>query len=208
MLIEIFIAYTIPLIVSLFLKDITQSWKWLFLPWVWIFAPLFIVLCRQIDIRTIGIQVCTWKKSLFSLLAVNILVFPLFISAFYVFASIKGLPDIALDLPSSFAGMALFHLLYVSIPEEFFFRGYFQKRIHDMLQKHSGDMKAYVPVLLSALLFSFSHFVLSPGVLALLTFFPALVFGYLRKYTGSLIAPVIFHWECNMLWITLFVSHT
>ena len=208
MLIEIFIAYTIPLIVSLFLKDITQSWKWLFLPWVWVFAPLFIILCRKIDIRTMGIHVSTWKKSLFSLLAANILVFPVFTSAFYVFASIKGLPHIALDLPSGFAGTVAFHLLYVAIPEEFFFRGYLQGRVHDALREHSGNVKAYIPLFLSALLFSFSHFVLSPGVFALLTFFPALVFGYLRKYTGSLIAPVIFHWECNMLWITLFVSHT
>ena len=55
----------------------------------------------------------------------------------------------------------------------------------------------------SAILFALHHFVISPIPQVLLVFFPALLVGWLRDATGSLLVPEPFHAACNVFAVPL-----
>jgi hypothetical protein len=86
----------------------------------------------------------------------------------------------------------LFQLLGVSLPEEFFFRGF--------LQDSTG--RNFRAVLLVSLLFAVAHV---PKVLffgdwmSLLTFFPSLVMGWLYMKTNNILPGAIFHLLANLI---------
>lgn len=93
------------------------------------------------------------------------------------------------------------HLVLVAIPEEVFFRGYLQERIGNNLRG----------VLFVSLLFSVAHLVtrcLGGGcsgmgyLLALLTFFPSIVMGYMYVISGTLWANITFHFLANVVYVS------
>ncbi len=92
------------------------------------------------------------------------------------------------------------HLILVALPEEIFFRGYLE-----------GELtKVFVPkaklwgapfgwgVILSALIFAFSHSLIQFQWWHFSIFFPALLFSWLRQKTGSVWVAVLFHAVCNV----------
>jgi len=85
----------------------------------------------------------------------------------------------------------LFQLLGVSLPEEFFFRGFLQDSI-------GRDFRT---VLLVSLLFTVAHVpkaLLLGDWMSLLTFFPSLVMGWLYMKTNNILPGTIFHFLANM----------
>ena len=101
----------------------------------------------------------------------------------------------------------LFHFFLVAFPEEFFFRGYFLRRMRQIFQ----DQKTFRGVLigkaffLTALIFAFSHSLIVLRWWHAAIFFPALAFGWLREKTQGLTAPILFHTLCNLFstWVGL-----
>lgn len=89
----------------------------------------------------------------------------------------------------------------VALPEEWFFRGYLQPRIDQLLGTPVRFLGAEVGwgLVLSSLAFALLHPILIPGVHRLLVFFPGLLFGWLRARTGSIGAAVFFHASCNLV---------
>jgi membrane protease YdiL (CAAX protease family) len=87
----------------------------------------------------------------------------------------------------------IFQLLIVSLPEEFFFRGFLQDSI-------GRDFKA---VLLVSLLFSIAHlpkaFFLGDWI-SLLSFFPSLIMGWLYMKTNNILPGTIFHFFANLIY--------
>lgn len=100
-----------------------------------------------------------------------------------------------------------FHTLVVAFPEEFFFRGYLLKRF----QQYFGDQKMMLGVrmgkgfFLTAIIFAFSHSLITLQWWHFSIFFPALVFGWLREKTNGLLAPILFHSLSNVFaaWVGL-----
>lgn len=93
----------------------------------------------------------------------------------------------------SAAGL-LVQLLGISFPEEVFFRGFLQDSL-------GNDLKA---ALYSSLLFAVAHLpslIFSGDVYAPLTFFPSLVMGLLFMKTRNVLAPTIFHFFSNVLFL-------
>ncbi len=90
----------------------------------------------------------------------------------------------------------LFQIFLVALPEEFFFRGYFLKRLKQVFSLPSAFF-------LTAFIFSFSHSFIVLRWWHFSIFFPALVFGWLREKTNGLVAPVLFHALCNVfsVWV-------
>jgi len=85
----------------------------------------------------------------------------------------------------------LFQLLGVSIPEEFFFRGFLQDSIG----------RNFRAVLLVSLLFAVAHVpkaLLLGDWMSLLSFFPSLVMGWLYMKTNNILPGTIFHFFANM----------
>jgi membrane protease YdiL (CAAX protease family) len=100
----------------------------------------------------------------------------------------------------SIAEWILYQFAMVAVFEELFFRGYLQKqfeRISSTMQ--SGDMAIFwLPVITSACLFALAHVIVELNPLRMATFFPGLLFAWLRAKTGSLIAPVLSHGSANV----------
>jgi hypothetical protein len=85
----------------------------------------------------------------------------------------------------------LFQLLGVSLPEEFFFRGFLQDSIG----------RNFRAVLLVSLLFTVAHVpkaLLLGDWMSLLTFFPSLVMGWLYMKTNNILPGTLFHFLANM----------
>ncbi|MBA2661225.1 MAG: CPBP family intramembrane metalloprotease [Bradymonadaceae bacterium] len=107
----------------------------------------------------------------------------------------------------------LTHLLFIALPEEFFYRGYLQTRISQALEfRRLARGQSALPGrflgisaanIITSLLFAIGHVLIPVGGALILSraavFFPSLLFGWLRERTGTIVAPVIFHASCNML---------
>ncbi|MGC3997327.1 MAG: MXAN_2755 family glutamic-type intramembrane protease [Anaeromyxobacter sp.] len=119
-----------------------------------------------------------------------------------------GTPHLAPRLPEGFATLALVQLLVVALPEELFYRGFLQT---SWARGAPGRGVTVLGARLGAgflwtqLLFAAGHLVvLQPWRLA--TFFPGLLFGWLRERTGGLVAPVVVHALSNLFLTTLEAS--
>jgi uncharacterized protein len=141
-----------------------------------------------------------------------------------------GAPRFALRLPERLGTMVLVQLLAVALPEELFYRGWMQTSWRRAAEGGVGTRRALpggegapepprdaargVTVLGARLgagflwtqaLFAVGHLVrFQPWRLA--TFFPGLLFGWLRERTGGLAAPVVAHALSNLLIATLEAS--
>lgn len=97
--------------------------------------------------------------------------------------------------------LLLVQLILVALPEEVFFRGYLQTSIDRLWgrdRKILGvDFNLHSAILVSAL-FAIGHFVTIPNPARLAVFFPSLLFGWLRRASGGVTTPIIFHAACNL----------
>jgi CAAX protease family protein len=95
--------------------------------------------------------------------------------------------------------------LVVGLPEELFFRGFLLQKLEERFPPRrrlwgGGVGKALV---LSALAFALIHLPKEGDPRALATFFPGLLFGWMRSATGSILASTITHGCSNILARTL-----
>lgn len=98
--------------------------------------------------------------------------------------------------PGRWPAWVLYQLLYVSLPEELFFRGYVQGRLAQAMDK--AGVTRWAPVLLAAGLFALAHVAVFGGALHLLVFLPAILFGWLRLRTGSVLPAALAHAAANI----------
>ena len=95
----------------------------------------------------------------------------------------------------------LVQFLLVALPEELFYRGYLQTRL-DQLFPHErtvfGVRVSLPSLLITSALFAIGHYVTIPSPSRLAVFFPSLLFGWMRRATGGIMAPLIFHAFCNL----------
>lgn len=106
--------------------------------------------------------------------------------------------------------MLLTQLILVAVPEEFFFRGYLQERLHQAWGRE-GIQVLGLPltwgIVVSSILFALVHLISNLSVTRLAVFFPSLLFGALRERTGGISASVLYHAACNLLVMFLSVHY-
>lgn len=104
----------------------------------------------------------------------------------------------------------LLQLLLVSLPEEFFFRGYLQRRFDELRPRRIlfriGPIEISQTHLIVSALFALTHVILTPWPSRLAVFFPSLLFCWLRDRTDGLAAPILFHAACNLM-VQLAAAH-
>jgi membrane protease YdiL (CAAX protease family) len=140
-------------------------------------------------------------------LAVSLLVLPLFAVALLGGAHLAGIPaPFEPRLPPGLALAAVVQLLAVALPEELFYRGWMQTS-----WSRKGPSRRVLGAeigpgfLATQALFAAGHLVtLQPWRLA--TFFPGLLFGWLRARTGGVVAPAVAHTLSNLLVLFLEAS--
>lgn len=107
--------------------------------------------------------------------------------------------------PEQFWMLVPYHLFFVAIPEEFFYRGYIQTRLDEVfpLKWRVFGTKVGWGLLWTSLIFAFGHSVVSPQWWHFAIFFPSLVFGWMRERTGGIVAGALFHAWANIQVTTL-----
>jgi membrane protease YdiL (CAAX protease family) len=97
--------------------------------------------------------------------------------------------------------LALNQVLVIALPEELFFRGYLLGRLEARWPPRRRLAGAPVgrALLVSAALFALGHFLVDFNPQRLTVFFPALVFGWMRARTGSIVPGTAYHASCNLL---------
>jgi membrane protease YdiL (CAAX protease family) len=168
----------------------------------------------------------TWRafgRGALVALAAAAVIFPLFAAGFWAYAELlpllpeglarvvapyAGAPSFAPRLPDRLALLALVQLLVVALPEEMFYRGWMQTAWARSAPERGVTVlgaRLGAGFLWTQLLFAAGHLVvLQPWRLA--TFFPGLLFGWLRERTGGVAAPVVLHALSNVFIATLEAS--
>jgi len=165
-----------------------------------IYAPVWILWRRKERIDFFESSWGQLARSIGWFLLVSAVIFPLleianryyqdwFLHRRYLGGNFKGL-----------ANAALFQLLLVALPEEFFFRGYMQYQFDRIWPKKWRLLGVRVgwSLVITSLIFAFSHSLIHRQWWHFSIFFPALVFGWLREKTNAITASILFHALSNV----------
>jgi len=96
---------------------------------------------------------------------------------------------------------ALNQLVVVAFPEELFFRSYLMSRLEQRWRPTTRFLGAAIGKawLAQAALFAVGHVLVDLNPQRLAVFFPALLFGWMRARSGSILAGALYHALCNVL---------
>lgn len=102
--------------------------------------------------------------------------------------------------PSTPLRLVGYHLFFVAIPEEFFYRGYLQTRLDELWRPRWRIFGAALGPgwLVTCVLFAFGHSLVQFQWWHFAIFFPSLVFGWMRARTGGIVAGALFHAWANV----------
>jgi uncharacterized protein len=180
-----------------------------------LYLPLYASRTRGEDWPDFGLSTRTLGRDVKQFLTVSIIVFPIFIAGYVAFTLLwsrlpggwvsmltpyTGTPHFEFRLPDRFTEWAIDDLFVVALPEEFFYRGYLQSRLRDAWPKGRIFLGARLgPAFwLTAVLFALGHLAIFQ-VWRLGVFFPALLFGWMRERSNSVVGPALFHAAANLL---------
>lgn len=183
------------------------AWTGFLVPAALLYAPFFLPHFRHKQITFLDRTFPDYFRSLKFFFIITLAVMPPFMVAahfwmLHVFHR-QGFEPASITF---FTQGFLTQLIAVALPEEFFFRGYFQEKLGTFFKpkwKIFGVSLGYAWPL-TAIIFSFAHSVIHIQWWHFSIFFPALLFGWLREKTGSITAPILFHTFCNCwtVWFT------
>jgi len=172
-----------------------------------IYVPIWVLHRRK---EKIDFFERTWGdllKSLGWFVGVSVVIFPLLEILNRYFQQIAFHNHYVGGNYQGLAKFAFFHLIVVAIPEEIFYRGYLQYQLNRVWGRPRKFLGAPIGIslLLTSLLFAFSHSFIQLQWWHFSIFFPSLVFGWLRERTGSVTASSLFHALANTYsyWVAL-----
>lgn len=177
-----------------------------------LYVPFFHNRLRRLSLTFFETDIVRLLRSLKIFLVTSLLLFPPFLVANHFYQQGLG-NSFSLQPLNNTPSLFFSQLLLTALPEEFFFRGWLQPLIGGWLRQRpprtpqrgalgrsESDPRAqYLAILLTALLFAFSHSFIALQWWHFAIFFPACVFGWLREKTGAITAPVLFHTVSNLL---------
>lgn len=185
-----------------------------------LYTPLLVAWYRREDLAAYGFVAEPVKKGLALGLGVPLVIFPIFIIgylAFYEIACSTSLSSLAppgmcarfagwqrMAAPSfdiDLAHFALVQLVVVALPEELFFRGCLVHLLEKALPPRRRILGGGIgwALVISSAMFALIHIPKDGDPRSLATFFPGLLFGWMRSATGSILASTIAHASSNVL---------
>ena len=187
-----------------------------------LYLPMLAMHRRGEDHRDYGVTLRRWREDLKLFGGLFLVVAPLFVGGWLLFAeALRHLPPwlamrlsplsgelhFSFRLPPRFAEWVVDQLFVVALPEEFFYRGYLQSRLRDAWPQGRMLWGARLgpAFLLTAVLFALGHLAIFQ-VWRLGVFFPALLFGWMRERTGTVVGASLFHAAANLLEMVLEAS--
>ena len=167
---------------------------------VFLIATWILVAARGEHPADYGLGIAGWAGEIGWAALFSAIVFPPFLIGFRIWWGTSGRP-FDWDLPWPVWQIVATHLVVVALPEELLYRGFVQQSLGRALKGRIRVLGTQVgwAVPITAAVFALGHFAtdLRPDRLA--TFFPALLFGWLKERRGGLIAAILFHAACNVL---------
>jgi membrane protease YdiL (CAAX protease family) len=111
--------------------------------------------------------------------------------------------------PSNILLLVAYHLFFVAIPEEMFYRGYLQTRLDEAFRGRWRVLGAVVGpgLLIATVLFAFGHSIVVFHAWHAAIVIPGLAFAWMRARSGDILAGAFFHAWCNVLVTTLDVTY-
>lgn len=198
-------------------------------PFLFIYAPVWLCRWRKVDSYAYRIAIpafddrAAWWDAfrIVGMLIAAILIpwligYHFYQSVFFHLSPARCLPhDVAAWFPRGHSHAACmpkdaallipYHLFFVAIPEEFFYRGYVQTRLNEVFPRKFlifGTPVGWgLPI--ACLFFAFGHSLVVVRWWHFATFFPGLIFGWLRERTGHPLAGALFHAWSNVTVTTL-----
>ncbi len=188
---------------------------------VFLYAPVVIAWRRHEDLHDYGFRTDPVVKSVVIAGIALLVMLPVFLGLYLTFYSVvcdsswlRGLAppqtcagwdgiDLAWPpLGGKFLEFCAVQLVVVALPEELFFRGclleLLERRFPPRYRIAGGGLG--LALLLSALAFAVVHLPKNGDPRALATFFPGLLFGWMRSATGSIAPAVALHAASN-IWV-------
>ena len=188
---------------------------------LFLYVPVFVAWRRTEVLDDYGFHLEPRGKGLLYAACAIAVIFPIFAVGYFAFYEIACKSDLLAHLVprgmcSRYGGLAGIHapaitqellefmavqLVVVALPEELFFRGFLlgllEKRFPPKRRVLGGGVG--LALVLSALAFALIHLPKDGDPRALATFFPGLLFGWLRSATGSIFASTLTHAGSNIL---------
>jgi len=180
-----------------------------------LYLPLVALERRGEDYREYGVNLFSWREDLKLFAILFGLVVATFVPGYWLFGKAlaylptewlhvltpySSLPSFHPRLPDRFFEWTIDQTFVVALPEEFFYRGYLQTRLTDAWP---GGPKIFGVRMgkafwVAQILFALGHLAIFK-VWRLAVFFPAILFGWMRGRTGSVLGSALLHACCNLL---------
>ena len=188
---------------------------------LFLYAPMLVLARRNEDLIDYGFHADPIRKGLVMAGAAIGVIFPIFALGYFAFYEVACHSSVLSHLVprnmcAHYAGITGLHapalswgllefclvqMLVVALPEELFFRGF----LLGLLEKRFPPARRWLgggigmALIASSLAFAVIHIPKDGDPRVLATFFPGLLFGWMRSATGSILAPTIAHGASNIL---------
>ena len=188
---------------------------------LFLYAPVAIAWRRGEDLDDYGFHAAPVRKGLGTAAAAIAVIFPVFALGYFAFYEIACNSSLLAHLVprnmcSHYGGLQAVHvpamtrdlaefclvqLVVVALPEELFFRGCLLKLLEQRFPPKRRILGGGVgwALVISAAAFAIIHLPKDGDPRALATFFPGLLFGWMRSATGSILASTVTHGASNIL---------
>ena len=179
------------------------DWVMAAVPLLFIYAPVLLCRWRDVDSWSYRLSIPAFRDreawgQAFLLLAKVLAVTAIPFAIVYQ-TRLFGARPVG-NMPADMLTLVAYQVFYVAIPEEFFYRGYFQTRLNEVFPRKF--LIFGVPIgwgaVLACLFFAFGHSVVQLQWWHFATFFPGMVFAWMRERTGGVVAGALYHACCNI----------
>ena len=187
------------------------DWILAAVPLLFIYVPVFWCRVRKVDSWSYQLSIpgfrdrAAWAQISKENLKLVLVIGPIFYVGYHVYQTLLFGREPGFGWPSEPLTLVAYQLFFVAIPEEFFYRGYFQTRLNETFPRKFiifGVPMGWGSVFAS-LFFAFGHTIVLFQWWHFATFFPGMVFAWLREKTGGVTAGAVFHAICNIAVIHL-----
>ncbi len=200
------------LVTLLAIRAVVTAWEWgapefvlALVPVLFMYVPVWA--CRQqgldpdaYPLALPGLKDPVWREALWlNAVVIGIVGIP-FVALYHLWQThVMGYGYVGV-WPSSPWMLVGYHLFFVAIPEEMFYRGYMQTRLDEVWRPRWTVLGARLGPgwLLTCVLFAFGHSLVVFQWWHVAIILPSLVFGWMRARTRDVIAGALFHAWCNI----------
>ncbi|MEC8193347.1 MAG: type II CAAX endopeptidase family protein [Myxococcota bacterium] len=187
------------------------DWVLAAVPLLFIYAPVALCRWRSVDSWSYQLSIpafsdaAAWRAVLSSNVRLLVWIGPAFALGYHLYQTqIFGFEP-GHGWPADPLTIVAYQLFFVAIPEEFFYRGYFQTRLNECFERRASifGVRMGWGSVWASLFFAFGHTLVLFQWWHFATFFPGMVFAWLREKTGGVMAGSVFHAVCNIAVIHL-----